>query len=213
MKKLLVLGLLLPFLYTGCGDKADDTKNAIEMMQKAPDIVKNMEQGMSESQKAREERVKRGDTLALHFSKLIEYLPKTVNGYDVQKPEGESVNMGIFSLSQAKTRYTKQGKDGSENYITVDLIDYNQAVDLYAGLIFWAAGVSIENQDGYEKTFKTDIDRVMGFEKYSIPDKTAEVTLAIGYRFLVTMRADDQKDTELLKKIAYSMDLKGLSKL
>jgi len=205
----IVLGLIISVVYFGCGDKVDEAKDAFELMKKAPDMVQNMEKGMEDSKKAREERLKRGDTLALHFTKLQGYLPKAVSGFTPNEPEGETVNMGVMSFSQAKISFTS----GKQTNISIELTDYNQAVDLYAGLVFWASGYSVENSNGYEKSFNPGIERVSGFEKYSKSDKRAEVTLAIGYRFLLHLEADDQADTEMLKGIAKSMDLSGLSKL
>jgi len=210
---LIVVAIIFSGIYFGCGDKVDEAKDALELMQKAPDMVQNMEKGMEESKKAREERIQRGDTLAVHFSKLQEYLPKAVNGFTGDEPQGETVSMGIMSFSQARINFRKELSGGIQSNISVELTDYNQAVDLYAGLVFWASGYSVENSNGYERSFNPGIDRVSGFEKYSKSDKNAEVTLAIGYRFLLHLQANEQTDTEQLKKIATSLDLKGLSKL
>ncbi|WP_165903862.1 hypothetical protein [Hymenobacter gummosus] len=40
----------------------------------------------------------------------------------------------------------------------------------------------------------------------------ATVTMGVGERFLVTVEASDQRDTELVKSVARSLDLGGLAR-
>lgn len=213
MKKIvLLLSIITALFWFGCGDKVDEAKNALELMNKAPEIAKDMEKGMEESQKLREERRKRGDTLALHFSKLQSFLPTEISGYKAEEPDGETMNMGGMSLSTSKIRFVKEMPDGNQSYINIQLTDYNQAVEMYAGLVFWGAGISIENSNGYERTYKTGIDKVLGYEKYDKSGKNSEVTLAVGYRFLVHLEANEQTNSDFLRKVTESINLKELAK-
>jgi hypothetical protein len=84
---------------------------------------------------------------------------------------------------------------------------------MYAGLAFWLKGYSMENDQRMEKTFDTGIADVWALEKFEKSNGDVEIIYAIGWRFMMTLRASSQKDTEFLKGIAKKMDLNALSKM
>jgi hypothetical protein len=200
-------------LFMGCGEKAQEMKNAMEIIKNAPNMADKAQKGMDRAKQLREDRIKRGDTLAMNFKKLQEYLPKSLDGYKAEEPSGESSAFGSYSFSRAGIRFVKDKSDGSQDYVEIELLDYNQAAELYAGLTFWSAGISVENKDGWEKTFDTKIEWGFGYEKYHKPNNSAEVSYALGYRFLLSVKANNQSNTDFVRRTAESLKLKELANM
>ncbi len=213
MNKLKFYILAIAILIASCGKEAQEAKQAFDMLKDLPEKAENMQKEVDLAEKKQQERKQRGDTLAMPYKQLQEYLPKSISDYGDAKFSGESMNWGGFSMSKSTAEYTKTQPDGQTHRLSIELVDYNENYGLYAGLIFWSAGYSIENDDRYEKTFNPGVENVWALEKFEKYDGTAELTYAISYRFLLTLRVDNQKDTEFLKSIAKKIDIPALAKL
>lgn len=197
----------------GCGKEAQEAKQALELLKDIPEKTQKMEKQADIAQKKQEERRQRGDTLAMPYQKLQEFLPKNIAEFGDAKLSGESMNWGGFSMSRATAEFDKKQPDGQTANLTIELIDYNENYGLYAGLIFWAAGYSIENDNRFERTFNPGLENVWALEKFEKANGTAEIIYAISYRFLLTLRAENQKDTDFLKSVAKKIDIGKLAEL
>jgi hypothetical protein len=167
-----------------------------------------MKDAMDEAQKKKEERIKRGDTLAMNYKELQTYLPNPA-GYEKDgNPEGESVNMmGLGSWSKAEQRY----KNGDKT-LKVELMDYNQSAMGYtAAAAMFGMNIQVENDREKSGTFDPGISGVRGYEQMYKERKEANVTYAIANRFVLTIRSDGSNDIEELKAIAKSMNLSELA--
>ena len=212
--KLLYIALFVMFaiILSSCGEKAKEIKDAVELAQKAPEMAKNMQNAQDASKARWDERKKKGDTLALPFKKLEEFIPASINGYKSEDPAGQNINMQGLSYSESSRRYTKENNGQAED-IEIKLIDYNATYDMFAAAFFWmSTNFSREDANGFEKSLDIGIKDVPGFEKYSKSSKTAELTFAVGYRFILTIRVENQTNTDFAKSIAKSMKLAELAK-
>lgn len=152
------------------------------------------------------DRRAKGDTLAMPYAQLQKYLPQSVSGYTAGKPDGASVNMGQASYSTATIKFTN-GND----WVKVAIVDYNQAYGMYASLTsVWAMGMSVDSPQEKADGIKLD-NNVGGWEDYKKNNKEAIITLGVGSRFLVSVDASNQTDTEFAKSIAKSIDLSKLA--
>jgi len=211
MKSLSVLIIaIFAFVLVSCGEKARELKNAMELAKNAPEMAKNMEKSQNAAQAKIDERKKKGDTLAMPYQKLQQYLPTALAGYKAETPGGESMNMPGMSYSNASIRFTKENTPTPDN-VTIELLDYNQVGAMFTAATFWMSGYSREDAKGYEKTFNPGINNVFGFEKFEKERKYAELTYAIGYRFILTIKGYNQTDGEALKNIGKSMKLSELA--
>ncbi|MFA6571406.1 MAG: hypothetical protein WCT77_09230 [Bacteroidota bacterium] len=211
-KSILSVALISVFLIAGCGEKAKEMQQAMDMMQKAPEIAKNMEQGTKDAEKRRQERVKKGDTLAIPYTELQKYLPETISGYTAGETEGQTTNITGFSITEVKRNYTKPNTGGNESYIRIEMYDYNQAGQLYEGLTaVWALGISVESTEKSEKTFTPGFSPAVGFQSYNKKSKEASVTIGIAWRFYLTINANNQSSCDYIIGIANSMRLKDLA--
>lgn len=208
--------LLATFLLVGllsCGEKAEEIKNAMEVMKDLPDKVEKMEKDMNAAEKKREERRSKGDTVALNYKELQNYFPKSIDGYGEPKLSGETTKMGMFSMSNAKAVYESQSEGGKKSRINIEIVDYNENYGMYAALTTFMTGYERENDQGFEKTFDPGIDNVWAMEKYKYDSKRAEVNYAVSWRFYISITGTEIDGTDKLKNISKMMDLKTLSKM
>lgn len=215
MKSILTFVLLTSmFAFVSCGEKFDELKQAAEIIEKAPEIADNMEKSAKESEKRLQERRAKGDTLSLKFTELMKYLPESIDGYTLGKPEGQTTNTMGFSFSNAKHTFTKENADGSTDLVTMELFDYNQGHEFFAGLTMWTTmGMSFENTDGWQKTFDTGIADVFALEDYKYDGKRTSLTYAIGYRFYLSINVENVEGTDFAKNLAKKVDMKSLAKM
>ena len=205
------LSLSVAVLIVGCG-KLDEVKQAAENMKELGKAAENIQEKTDANNARREERRKRGDTLAMPYQEMQKYLPESLAGYTAKDPTGSTMNMAGMSYSNAERTYTKAGADGSEEYVTVTLLDYNATADLYTGMTaLWGANISIEDQNGYSKSYDAGVKDVAGWEHYDKNGKNSELTLAMGGRFILTVKANNQSNNDQTKSIARSMKLTDLA--
>ncbi len=207
-----IVALAVAVMFTACGEKAKELKEVAEVMKDAPKKANQMEEKMTRAEKIREKRRERGDTTAMHYKKLQEFLPQSLAGYVGPNLSGESMNMGRFSMSNASAEFTKE-TDNGKSRINIKLVDYNENYGMLAGMTTWLDGYSRENDKGYERTFDCGIKDAFAMEKYKNDRERAELTYYVGYRFLLTITGTKQKDTQLLKKVANKMPLKKMSNM
>ncbi len=195
-----------------CGGKIDEMRQAVQNVKELSKAGENIEKANTANEARREERRKRGDTLAMPYQELQKYLPESVSGYTSQEPSGSTMNMTGMSYSTAARRYTKAGADGAEESIEVTIVDYNASSDLYAGFTaLWGTNFSMEDQNGYSRSFDAGVKDVAGWEHYDKQGKSSEVTNALGGRFILTVKATGQSNNDMAKSIAKSMKLSELA--
>lgn len=220
MKKVLTIVLLavISFSLFSCGESARE-KEERERKERAAKFksvggalgaLVKMGNGMGKAAKISGEKRKlrrsKGDTLAMNYIDLQKFLP-VIDGYTMEDPGGGSVNMTGMSYSNAEGRYKK----GKGETIKVSIIDYNQAFALYsAATMVWSMGITIDTE--YEKAsgFKPEYSSG-GWESFKKETKRSQVTLGISDRFFINIEAEKQENTDFVKEIAKSIDLKKLS--
>ena len=110
------------------------------------------------------------------------------------KPEGQTMSMANFKMSQASRDYSAESKD-----LEIEIIDGGYIPMVYQGFLM-AMNYEIDSSDEYVK--KITIKDYPGIEKYTYDDEDGEVILLIKDRFLVNLRCDNVPDTEEAKAIA-----------
>lgn len=176
------------------------------------DIKKASEQlqvAVADAEKRKQQRRERGDTLAMNYKDLQQFLPE-VDGFEKKgNPSGESVTApGLGSFSKAEQRYQK-----GDQQLEIDLVDYNQSVfGFSAATGMFGMNMQMENDREKSGTFETGIPDVKGYERIYKTEDKAEVNYAIADRFILTIKARGSNDAEALKNIAKSMRLSELAK-
>jgi hypothetical protein len=193
-------------------EKASEIKQAADNAESFAKAASNMEENMAASEQRREERRKRGDTLAVPYQELQKYLPENIGGYTAQAPDGTTMNSEMGSYSSASRRYTKAGADGSEDYVEVAIVDYNASADMFTGLTsMWGANFSMEDANGYTKTFNPGFKNGIGWEHFDKQNKNSELSYGLGDRFIVTIKSSNQSNNDFVKSVGNSMKLAELA--
>ena len=194
MKKMfLVLCLTMSFI--SC-DKKEKEENKL--------ITSN---GLESSEKKIEEKRIKGDTLALSHEILETALPSSVEGFNaVGKGEGTTTNEEFVSWSVIEKKYRK----GNQN-LSISLADYNGAYGLYAGATALFDNVeTIDNAEEKVQGIMLKDGKLKGRESLKKESREAYLMAGIQDRFLITIWADNQTDTELVKQVFGSIDLDKL---
>ncbi|MCX6154246.1 MAG: hypothetical protein NT007_08805 [Candidatus Kapabacteria bacterium] len=207
MKKFITLFVVVAmFAFAACGEKVKEMKDAADNLQKIAEAGKNIGEKEKVAEAKLAERKKRGDTVAMPFKDLQKFLPTSIAGYTAQEPRGESVTMPEASISHSEIDFDNNGTN-----LKIELWDYNHAEQALNALTFWSAGISVENQDGFQRTMKTGMDNVFAYETFEKASKRASIFYAISYRFLLQVSAENQDNTEFVKKVANMINIKDLS--
>ncbi len=209
MKKIqFLLASALLFAVTSC-EQAQKTKEAYTNLSKLSEAGKTVEADLKTSQDRYAERVKKGDTLALPYKELENYLPAEISGYTAAAPSGESMKTAGMAFSSAERAFTKDTVS-----INVKIMDYNGAHQIYQGAAaMFALSFESEDDEQITKAAPIKLDGVKGIETFHKKTGDAELTLATGDRFLVTLRGTKQKDLTQLEAVAESMNLEKIAKL
>ena len=209
MKKQLTILASTLLLTTGC-EQAQKAKESYSALSKLSEAGKDMTANLEKAKTERSEREKRGDTLSLPYKELQQYLPTAVSGYTPGELTGQSQKMSGMAFSMAERKFTK----APDEEIEVSLIDYNGSNALYQGAAaMMSLGIEQEDDEHIMGPSSLKADGVKGMETFYKKDGRAEMTLAVGGRFLLTLKANKQKDMAMLKAVAEDMDLEKLAKL
>ena len=198
----------LTLTIAGC-QQAQDAKNAYSAVVTTTKAAKEMANGMEAAQAKQATRRQHGDTLAINYKELQKYLPASAAGYATDgSPEGQSMNMGGMHLSTAEQKYKK-----GDQTLKVSLVDYNSAAPLFmAATAMMNGGLEMEDDNQLTRGLNLGQADVKGLETLDKKEHKATVVLGIGDRFLASVEATGQTDTELVKSVAKNLDLSGLAK-
>ena len=176
---LVVVGACALVLSVGCFRKKEQpesegkelSKNPIAALGQIGDAVKKAGEAAKEA-----EQMKPVDPI--HFSKLIELLPKAPAGFTADgEPKGETTNAMGFKVSMAEQSFSAEGKS-----LRVKITDGAFNAPLYIGVTM-AAQFARESTEGYEKGVTYDGNP--GLEKWRKNGGDAELSVVVGKRFLV----------------------------
>lgn len=192
-------------------DKDDGSVNIKldeEMEGKLTEIGKQIGDIAKEQKKKAERRKEKGDTAALHYKELAKFMPD-IAGYTSEKGAKGSVNKAMgFSISTSKQKFTN---DAGED-IDISIVDYVGASALYS---IAAAAIKSdfysESDEELIRTLDLGMEDVIGMEVLDKEQKKATLTVGVGDRFLITMNAENQEDTEGLKALLKEMDLETMA--
>jgi len=177
-RTLVVLGACALVLSVGCRKKEapeaegkELSKNPIAAFGQIQEAVKKVEQAAKESQEMKAVE-------PVHFSKLIELLPKAPSGWTADaEPRGETTNAMGFKVSMAEQSFSQEGKS-----LRVKITDGAFNATLYT-VITMAAQFAHESTEGYEKG--VTLDGNPGVEKWRKNGGDAELNVVIGKRYFV----------------------------
>lgn len=191
---------------SGCGKSdlqskleqaADSLKKAGEQMSK--NVPGGGTSGGGEAQSGEQHK----PVPAIDYHKLQGFLPTSISGFTMGKPEGQSMNMDQWNYSSANVEFTND-----DQRIAVQIFDYAYIESL---MQVYKMKFSFENEDGYTKTL--DMGGYPGWETWQKKDKSASCVALIGDRYVVSLEGHNVNDPSVIRNVLTSMDLKGIAGL
>jgi hypothetical protein len=199
MKRLvgIALAAVATAALAGCSEKAKEAKEAATAVQASAGAAENIKTSMDEAQKFYADRKARGDTVAMEYKALEEYLPKDIAGYKLEGgPTGNKTSMQGFSISTAEQSYAATGA-GNPARLKVTLADYGGTEGAY-GVASLPLAFAMSSEDDHKRmgSKKFDIPYTAGIEEYDKDNKDAKVSVGTRYRYWVVVEATNQKDDQ-----------------
>jgi hypothetical protein len=190
-----VLSLLVGAGLIGCGEKAQEIKNATNALEAVAQAGSGIAETQKEAEKFYNDRKAKGDTVAMPYAELQKMLPSAPSDYKASEdPSGSSQSMGAFSMSQTEQTFTMPaGADGSSPEIKVSIVDFGGTQAAY-GMMALPMMMNLSQEDAHHRmqTLKIDMPYTWGSEEYNKDDKSAKVTLITRYRYVISVEARNQ---------------------
>ena len=212
MKNIVVKMLLLIMIFalaTGC-DSKNSQSEAIEV-EEGIDINKEPTRAIKKALEIGKQLGNNDDSAAdkepvepISFKDLIEYLPKIPQGWQGEKPMGETTSFGSYSISQVSQTYVRDEKE-----INITIFDWAFNSALYTPFLL-TTEFSQESTEGYNKGVK--IDDIPGREEYSYQSKKGSLNLLVNSRFLVEIDGTAIEEDEL-REWWQKIDRQSLTKI
>lgn len=198
---------------TAC-DKTREARNQANAVVAASRAAASLGDQAAAMQARTDARRAKGDTLAIPYKDLQAYLPATVAGYQkAGEPQGSMMNMPGMSYSTCAQEY-RAGTDENPKNLKVTIVDYNGAAAMYAGATtVLGSGFSMEDDQQRIQSLDLGLKSVKALETYQKQDHRATITAGVADRFFVSVEADQQEDSELVKQVVQQLDLKKLAAL
>ena len=173
-------------------ERFKEAKSAINNVKNLKDAAENMHESLEQAEERLEERKKRGDTLAIHYEKLAEFLPGSFEGYEPvgEMQGGTNTTPGMGSYSNVNQDYENQAGDR----LSISIVDYNAAYALYTTIMAaYVSGFEIDNTEEHIKGFSIS-DDVKGWTVHRKKENRAQIYTGVSDRFHITVEADNQED-------------------
>lgn len=198
----LVTSLVCITLLSSCGaskEKEDEKKDEAQVS------AMGAVSAMKEMAEQAEEMQKTGPVETIDFRKLKELLPADADGLARKEATGEKNGAAGFAISTANGKY---GNTDNTETVELSIVDTGGS-GMLMGLAAWSMiEVDKETADGYEKTGK--IGDYKSYEKYNNSDKSGEINVLVGKRFIVSVKGQGVS-ADKLKAVLDDVDLAKLA--
>ena len=119
---------------------------------------------------------------------------------------GEKAGAMGFNMSTATAEYREGDKE-----LEVAIIDFAGVASALMGMAAWSTvEIDREDENGYERT--TTVEGYKAFEKYNSKNKSGELSVLIGDRFIITLKGRDIEEQDFKKAIA-ELKIRELAKM
>lgn len=144
----------------------------------------------------------------VHFTRLSNFLPNTIDGFEQVKDEGSTGKYGEVVVSEAE-RVFQQKLKGRE--VSVRIVDTTVAARLAKAISAAAKDAEAREEDAL--TGPLTLSNAVGFVRFDEGQDRAEANLLVGDRYVVAVTTVGYPDTRELRRFTRELDLAGLSKL
>ncbi|HEY8256909.1 MAG TPA: hypothetical protein VIG08_04580 [Gemmatimonadales bacterium] len=197
-----VLAAATAVTLSACGNDqaSQDATQALSQFTKA---ATEMAAGMANNKNAK-------PVPPVSFKKLIEYLPKGLDGMKTGEPEGQTTSAGpngVWQISTAKVRFSSEQGGASADAEISDLAHNSLLYIPYQMLK--GMKINTESTSGYQRT--VEFKGFPAYEEWSTSSKSSELTVLVGDRFVVHTQVNGGEEGAA-KQVMDKIDLKDLAK-
>lgn len=144
----------------------------------------------------------------IDYAKLLPILPDAPSGWTAEKPEGSTIDVGGFKITNVHRDYHK-GEGTNAPTVSISILDSAANPDyVTATTATWDQ--KSETTEGYSKS--VTIDGNSGFEAYEKEQKHAVLWVMVAKRYFVEIELQNQDPKELQEWIK-RVDLKKLAEI
>lgn len=200
--------ILVTTVVVGCGSKDDSTPNAVRAMVEAAGSAPRVEAAMEQAERFRQDRIARGDTVAMPYADLKAFLPGEIEGYTAEGgPSGSQQAMPGFSMSQTQQTWVRSGDAGGgpTPEIEITLVDFGGTQQGYAMLAAPVLmGFSQEDDHRRVGSVSIEVPHTGAWEEFDKDSKDAKITAVARYRYVITVEARNHGDDQsaMVKRLA-----------
>jgi len=197
---LILLALPFALLFSACAGQTEEEK-AEQEIQEAANKMEEAANDLADALTNRDGEGKNKEVV--DWRKLRDLLPSKIDGIARTDESGETAGAMGFNISQTEGIYEK-----GDRRIELQIVDTGGLSGLISTSAAWAS-VTIDKEDryGFERT--TEIDGYKAFEKYDKGSDSAEISVLVGSRFIVTLNGKGVN----IKELRNALDDIGLKKL
>jgi len=204
-RTLVVLGACALVLLSGCRKKEEPEAEGKELSKNPIAAFGQIQEAVKKAEQAAKEAKDMKPVEPVHFSKLVELLPKVPSDWQADgEPRGETTSAMGFSVSMAEQSYSAEGKS-----LRVKITDGAFNAPLYT-VVTMAAQFARESTEGYEKG--VTIDGNPGVEKWRKDGGDASLNVVVGKRYFVEIEGSGITP-ELVRQVWGSVDRAKLAGL
>ena len=204
-RTLVVLGACALILSVGCRKKEAPEAEGKELSKNPIAAFSQIQEAVKKAGEAAKESSEMKPVEPVHFSKLIELLPKVPSVWAADgEPRGETTNAMGFKVSMAEQSFSQEGRS-----LHVKITDGAFNAPLYT-VITMAAQFAHESTEGYEKG--VTLDGNPGVEKWRKNGGDAELNVVIGKRFFVEIEGSGVTP-EMIREVWSTVDRAKLAGL
>jgi hypothetical protein len=142
------------------------------------------------------------------FSLLLPVLPEAPSGWTADKPDGSTMDVGGFKLTNVHRDYRK-GEGNDAPTAAISILDSAANPD-YVSATTAAWNFSAETVEGYTKSIT--IDDLPGFETFEKEGKKGTLWVMVGKRYFLEIETKNQ-DAKELREWLKRIDLKKLAEI
>lgn len=201
-----VAGLLVGAIACG-GGQSKEAKAAEQVAQQAQANAEQMSkslESMAKGMTGGDPAVKQVDPVS--FRDLQSVFPDQFAGWERDNPTGERMTQPV-SFSEASVNFRKG--DASLSLKITDTGFSQMLLAPYA--MFLTVGYERESGDSYEKS--TKVGEFPAWTRWNKSEKSGELNVVVGNRFLVQIEGNDIGDEKPLSQLAAATNLKKLADL
>ncbi|MDX1906094.1 MAG: hypothetical protein SF053_03610 [Bacteroidia bacterium] len=193
MKHILPLITAVMLILTAC--ESEEEKRAKEARQQAQQAQEQLQQGLQQLEDLTQRQTDGKPVEPVNFRELKALLPGSIAGMSQHDAEGQTTGAMGFTVSQAGAAYGE-----GDRRIKLEITDAGGISMAAMSLAAWSmTTIDRETDEGFERT--GTIGGHKSYEEYATANRSGQVSVLVGGRFIVSAQGDGVSIDELREAV------------